>query len=103
MVWRQHVPVRTARGLDWGKNVGMNTVGARRLLQIERAAVEDRTIHATANWSEYPSSIRFESPEKGAELTAVIDTPNPDGEVAVGGSLGRRRVNHDLSIRLLQS
>ena len=102
MVWRQHVPVQTAQGSDWGKNVRTNRVGANRLLRIERASVEERTIHAAASWSGHPFSIRFELPEEGAELTVVIDTPSPKQRVAVGGRLGGCRAD-DLSVRFLQS
>ena len=78
MVWRQHVPVQSARGSDWGKDVRTNKVGANQLLQIERASVREGTIHAAASWSGHPFSIRFELPEEGAELTVAIDTPNPE-------------------------
>ena len=75
-VWRQYRPVQSARGSKWGE-VRTESIGRNQQIEIVRASVSERTIHASAKWRDYPFEITMELPADRAELAVTIDAPKP--------------------------
>lgn len=73
LVWRQHVPIRSAKGAEWGKVTTKSLQGDERLV-IQKAASAGRAIRAEATWRGHPFTVLWELAEREAALAVTIDT-----------------------------
>jgi len=80
LVWQQYLPVQSARGPKWGEVRTERIVPARQI-QIRDAVAQNRTIHATAKWQDYPFEITMDLPADQAVLTVTVDTSQRDEEL----------------------